>query len=312
MSGVVVETHGLTRMFGTKTAVDKVDLKITKGTVYGLLGPNGSGKTTAMRMLLGLLKPTAGEALVLGTRLPGNAEPLKRHIGYMTQGFTHYRDLTVLENLGFIADIHDFGGRRKRARIKELLDTYDLAAQADKFAGEMSGGQRQRLALAATVLHRPELLFLDEPTAAVDPETRRSFWEQLFDLVEGGTTIIVSTHLMDEAERCHQIAILDQGRKRAEGAPRDLMARVQGRVIEVSGPDLRSVRRHLSTTTGILSVAQVGSRLRVLVAPETNDPQATVAAAVAEFAEVQTQPTRPNLEDVFVLATGERVAERTA
>lgn len=312
MSEFVVETHGLSRTFGRKTAVDKVDLKIRKGTVYGLLGPNGSGKTTAMRMLLGLLKPTAGDALVLGCRIPGNAEALKRHIGYMTQGFTYYRDLTVRENLGFIADIHDLGGLEKRTRIKELLDTYDLAAQAHTFAGDMSGGQRQRLALAATVLHRPELLFLDEPTAAVDPETRRNFWEQLFDLVEAGTTIIVSTHLMDEAERCHQIAILDHGRKRAEGAPSELMARIAGRVIEVSGPDLRSARRHLATTPGILSVAQVGSQLRVLVSAETVDPQVAVADAVSGFSDTQTQPTSPNLEDVFVLATGEKVAESAA
>ena len=308
MSGLVVETRGLSRTFGTKTAVDRVDLQICKGTVYGLLGPNGSGKTTAMRMLIGLLKPSAGEAEVLGTRLPGNAEPLKRRIGYMTQGFTHYRDLTVVENLGFIADIHDFGGREKRVRIEELLDTYDLTAQAHVLAGEMSGGQRQRLALAATVLHRPELLFLDEPTAAVDPESRRNFWERLFDLVETGTTMIVSTHLMDEAERCHQIAILDRGRKRVAGAPRDLITRIAGRVIEVSGPDLRPASRKLADSPDILSVAQIGSRLRVLVRAIGEDPQGVVADLVEGFAGIHTKPARPNLEDVFVLATREGAA----
>lgn len=305
MNALVAETHGLTRTFGAKTAVDAIDLKIPKGTVYGLLGPNGSGKTTAMRMLLGLLKPSAGHAVVLGTRLPGNAEPLRRRIGYMTQGFTYYRDLTVLENLGFVADIHDLGGRDKRRRIAELLETYDLGAQANSFAGEMSGGQRQRLALAATVLHRPELLFLDEPTAAVDPETRRNFWERLFDLVEAGTSIVVSTHLMDEAERCHRIAILERGRKRADGAPHDLMERVAGRVIEVSGPDLRAVSRTLAITPEILSAAQIGSRLRVLVAEGVDDPQGAVDTAITEFSGTHTRPTRPNLEDVFVLATRE-------
>ncbi|WP_112322146.1 ABC transporter ATP-binding protein [Oceanibium sediminis] len=308
MSDIVAETVGLTRTFGTKTAVDNVDLKITKGSVYGLLGPNGSGKTTAMRMLTGLLKPSGGHAVVLGTRLPGNAEPLKRRIGYMTQGFTHYRDLTVLENLRFVADIHDLSAQDKHRRIDELLETYDLREQAHTLAGEMSGGQRQRLALAATILHRPELLFLDEPTSAVDPESRRSFWEQLFDLVEGGTTMIVSTHLMDEAERCHRIAILDRGRKRADGVPRELMERIAGRVIEVSGPDLRPVSRKLTAGPGILSVAQIGARLRVLVSDGTDDPRGAVDALVRGFADTTTQPTRPNLEDVFVLATRDQGA----
>ncbi len=303
MTAPVAETFGLSRSFGHKTAVDSVDLTIPKGTVYGLLGPNGSGKTTAMRMLTGLLRPSGGHAVVLGTRLPGNAEPLKRRIGYMTQGFTHYRDLTVLENLRFVADIHDLPRPRKRQRIDELLETYGLRAQAHMLAGAMSGGQRQRLALAATVLHRPELLFLDEPTSAVDPESRRSFWEQLFDLVETGTTMIVSTHLMDEAERCHRIAILDRGRKRADGTPRELMTRVTGRVFEVSGPNLRPVSRALSGARDILSVSQIGARLRVLVSDTAHDPQATVSAALHAYPDLATQPTRPNLEDVFVLAT---------
>jgi ABC-2 type transport system ATP-binding protein len=175
VTDIVAETFGLTRSFGKKLAFDALDLTIPKGTVYGLLGPNGSGKTTAMRMLTGLMTPTGGHAMVLGTRLPGNAEPLKRRIGYMTQGFTHYRDLTVLENLRFVGEIHGLPKPARRARIDELLDTYDLREQAHALAGSMSGGQRQRLALAATVMHKPELLFLDEPTSAVDPETRRGF-----------------------------------------------------------------------------------------------------------------------------------------
>ena len=305
MSATVVETVGMSRNFGQKTAVDKVDMTIPKGTVYGLLGPNGSGKTTAMRMLTGLLRPSGGHAVVLGTHLPGNAEPLKRRIGYMTQGFTYYRDLTVLENLRFVADIHDVPRAEKRQRIDELLETYDLRAQANMLAGMMSGGQRQRLALAATVLHRPELLFLDEPTSAVDPESRRSFWEQLFDLVETGTTMIVSTHLMDEAERCHRIAILDHGQKRADGTPRDLMERVAGRVFEVSGPHLRPISRTLVKGQDILSVSQIGARLRVLVSEKADNPQHAVDAALREVADVTIQPTRPNLEDVFVLATRE-------
>ncbi len=303
MSATVAETFGLSRTFGAKTAVDKVDLTIQKGTVYGLLGPNGSGKTTAMRMLTGLLRPSGGHAVVLGTRLPGNPEPLKRRIGYMTQGFTHYRDLTVTENLHFVADIHDFSRSEKRQRINELLEIYDLDAQANMLAGAMSGGQRQRLALAATVLHGPELLFLDEPTSAVDPETRRNFWEQLFDLVEAGTTIIVSTHLMDEAERCHRIAILDHGQKRADGTPHDLMEQVAGRVFEVSGTNLRPISRTLANGADILSVSQIGARLRVLVSKTAENPQAAVEVALRGISDTISQPTRPNLEDVFVLAT---------
>jgi ABC-2 type transport system ATP-binding protein len=303
MTAPVVRTVGLTRRFGAITAVDALDLTIPRGVVYGLLGPNGSGKTTAMRLLTGLLTPSAGEAEVLGTRLPGDAEVLKARIGYMTQGFTHYRDLTVLENLRFVAEIHDLPATRKRRRIDELLETYDLHAQASLLAGALSGGQRKRLALAATVIHEPELLFLDEPTAAVDPETRRSFWERLFDLVEAGTTMIVSTHLMDEAERCHRIAILDLGRKCADGTPQELMAQVAGRVVEVAGHDLRRIGRDLATHRDIASVAQIGARLRVLVRETVEDAEMAVRGVLRERPDVSARAVRPNLEDVFVLAT---------
>jgi ABC-2 type transport system ATP-binding protein len=303
MTEVVAETVGMTRRFGAKTAVDALDLTIPRGVVYGLLGPNGSGKTTAMRMLTGLLTPTEGRAEVLGLHLPGNAEALKSRIGYMTQGFAHYRDLTVLENLRFIAEIHDLPATRKRRRIDELLEAYDLGAQARLLAGALSGGQRQRLALAATVIHEPELLFLDEPTSAVDPETRRNFWERLFDLVEAGTTMIVSTHLMDEAERCHRIAILDLGRKCADGTPQELMAQVDGRVVEVAGPDLRRIGHDLAAHPEITSVAQIGARLRVLVSEFVEDAVAAVTAALDDRPETSARAVRPNLEDVFVLAT---------
>jgi ABC-2 type transport system ATP-binding protein len=303
MTEMVAETVGMTRRFGTKTAVDALDLAIPKGVVYGLLGPNGSGKTTAMRMLTGLLTPSEGSAEVLGTHLPGNAEALKARIGYMTQGFTHYRDLTVLENLRFIAEIHDLPKKRKQRRIDELLDTYDLGAQATILAGSLSGGQRQRLALAATVIHEPELLFLDEPTSAVDPETRRNFWERLFDLVEAGTTMIVSTHLMDEAERCHRIAILDLGRKCADGTPQELMDEVGGRVVEVAGDDLRRIGRDLAGLPEVSSVAQIGARLRVLAAKTVSDAEAAVSDALRGHPEASARRVRPNLEDVFVLAT---------
>ncbi|PWJ20262.1 ABC transporter ATP-binding protein [Jannaschia seohaensis] len=303
MTAPVAQTIGITRRFGAKTAVDSLDLTIPGGVVYGLLGPNGSGKTTVMRLLTGLLNPNAGRAEVLGRPLPGNAEALKSQIGYMTQGFTHYRDLTVLGNLRFVAGIHDLPAKRARRRIAELLETYDLTARATDLAGALSSGQRQRLALAATVIHEPQLLFLDEPTAAVDPETRRNFGERLFDLVEAGTTMIVSTHLMDEAERCHRIAILDLDRKCADGTPQDLMAQVEGRVVEVTGDDLRQIGRALKAQTEIASVAQIGARLRVLVSETVEDAEAAVTTALGGRADASARAVRPNLEDVFVLAT---------
>lgn len=305
MTDTVVQARGLTRDFGATRVVDNVDFDVPAGMVYGLLGPNGSGKTTTMRMLTGLLRPTSGTAEVLGVHLPGRAEPLKQKIGYMTQSFSHYRDLTVLENLRFIADVYGLSGRARSVRIDELLDTYGLAEQAHQLAGSMSGGQRQRLALAATVIHKPRLLFLDEPTSAVDPETRRNFWEQLFDLVDAGVSLIVSTHFMDEAERCHRIAILDRGRKRADGTPRALMASVGNRVIEIEGDHLRDIGRDLSGAPGILSVAQIGARLRVLTADTDGDPLDRVTDLLPKGATATARPAAPNLEDVFVIATHE-------
>ncbi|MFV0512327.1 MAG: ABC transporter ATP-binding protein [Jhaorihella sp.] len=302
MSEAVIEAAGLTRRFGDTLAVDTVDLRIDKGMIYGFLGPNGSGKTTLMRMLTGLLRPTEGRATVLGTALPGNAEPLKRRIGYMTQSFSHYRDLSVAENLRFAAEIHGLTRRERRARIDELLEGYDLKAHAAQLAGNLSGGQRQRLALAAAVLHRPQLLFLDEPTSAVDPESRRAFWEQLFDLVDAGASIIVSTHFMDEAERCHRIAILDNGAKCADGPPPQLMQDLAAVAVEVTGGNLRQAKRDLEGQAGILSAAQIGERLRVLVDLSVPDPEAKVMRIIGTTGKTCSL-TRANLEDVFVMAT---------
>lgn len=303
MSETVIETRGLTRDFGDKRAVDGVDITITRGMIYGFLGPNGCGKTTLMRMLTGLLTPSEGSATVLGTDLPGNAEGLKRQIGYMTQTFSHYRDLTVRENLDFAASIYGTPRREKNARIDELLHIYGLEAQTRQLAGSMSGGQRQKLALAASVMHHPKLLFLDEPTSAVDPESRRVFWEALFDLVDDGTSIIVTTHFMDEAERCHRIAILEYGRLRIDGTPPDLMAELPAQVVQVEGTGLREAKRLLDRDDAILSAAQIGARLRVLVRPDVECPQDAVRriAALPDTATVAT--TRANLEDVFVSAT---------
>ncbi|HYQ73363.1 MAG TPA: ABC transporter ATP-binding protein, partial [Gammaproteobacteria bacterium] len=194
-----IQSRGLTRRFGRLVAVDRIDLAIPRNVIYGFLGPNGSGKSTTIRMLCGLLTPSAGEAEVLGLTVPGEAEALKQKIGYMTQRFSLYGDLSIRENLDFVSRIYCLPRAQRASRISELLETYHLTGRAQQYAGTLSGGEKQRLALAAATLHRPELLFLDEPTSAVDPQTRRDFWETLFALVDAGTTILVSTHYMDEA-----------------------------------------------------------------------------------------------------------------
>ncbi|POF32241.1 ABC-2 type transport system ATP-binding protein [Roseibium marinum] len=305
MPEIVVRAEGLVKKFKDFSAVDGLDLTIERGMIYGFLGPNGSGKTTAMRMLTGLLTPTEGKVEVLGLSVPKDAETLKYKIGYMTQTFSLYGDLTVLENLRFMATIYGLSGKKRKQRIGEVMERYELTDLKDRFAGKMSGGQRQRLALAAAVLHEPQLLFLDEPTSAVDPESRRHFWEQLFDLVEGGTSIVVTTHFMDEAERCHRIAIMEAGQKRADGAPKDLMAAMGANVVEIEGPNLRDIRRELLGAEGIVAAAQLGARLRVLVKDDIADPEGFLKAKAATGGASLIERVRPNLEDVFVTATGE-------
>jgi ABC-2 type transport system ATP-binding protein len=297
----------MTKRFGALVAVDAVDLTISKGSVYGFLGPNGSGKSTAIRMLCGLLTPDEGEITVLGLRVPLQAEALRLRIGYMTQRFSLFEDLTVLENLKFLAAVQDLSGGRARSRIEELIEQYDFADRRGQLAGTMSGGQKQRLALAAAMLHKPELLFLDEPTSAVDPESRRGFWEALFDLADTGTTILVSTHYMDEAERCHRLAILDHGALVAEGTPAMLTRALEGRSLQVEAAQPRRAQQAILKVPGVLSVAQVGNALRVLSdghAPSGDSmrQRLTLALAAADTsATVEASPA--SLEDVFVAAT---------
>ncbi len=308
----VIEARGLTRRFGEVTAVDRIDLDVAPGTIYGFLGPNGSGKTTTIRMLTGLLTPSEGTVRVLDHALPAEAEALKRQIGYMTQKFSLYDDLTVVENLRFVARIYGLPYRTGRARIDELLSVYGLGKHARQRAGSMSGGQRQRLALAAAVLHQPRLLFLDEPTSAVDPENRRDFWEQLFDLCDQGTSILVSTHYMDEAERCHRLAILEEGQKRADGTPEGLMASMGARVVEVAAPDLRGLKQQLMALPEVMSAAQLGARLRVLIADRVAAPEQWLASLPMLASAHSIEPVRPSLEDVFVTCTGGRGGQRHA
>jgi len=311
-----IRARGMTKRFGSLVAVDGVDLTIPKGSVYGFLGPNGSGKSTTIRMLCGLLTPDSGQIEVLGLRIPDQAETLRLRIGYMTQRFSLFEDLTVLENLQFLAAVQGLTGSAARARIDQLIGQYDFSDRRAQLAGTMSGGQKQRLALAAAVIHSPELLFLDEPTSAVDPESRREFWETLFDLADAGTTIMVSTHYMDEAERCHGLAILDRGALVAEGTPAALAMALAGRSLLVHSPQPRRAQQSLLAIPGVLSVAQVGNALRVLTeagnagsegvrrrvesALDTADLQATVETSM------------PSLEDVFVAATRRHDAAKAA
>ncbi|MGI9400365.1 MAG: ABC transporter ATP-binding protein [Rhizobiaceae bacterium] len=300
---IAVDAKGITKKFGDFTAVNNLDLSIEEGTIYGFLGPNGCGKTTTMRLLTGLLTPTDGSIEVLGLTLPKHAEELRFRIGYMTQTFSLYRDMTVQENLKFVCDIYGLNRGQRKTRMDDLVDRYNLGEIADRFAGKLSGGQRQRLALAAAVVQKPKLLFLDEPTSAVDPESRRDFWEQLFDLSNAGTSIVVSTHFMDEAERCHKIAILDAGVKRADDSPTVLMDNLGASVLQIDGTNLRQLREDLIKLPEVVSAAQIGTRLRVLISQDVADPEAWFSKLTIKRDASQAEIVRPNLEDVFVIKT---------
>ena len=300
----VIEAHGLSKHFGDLRAVSHLDLRVPRGRIYGFLGPNGSGKSTTIRMLCGLLTPTEGSATVLGTEVPGNAHDLKPKIGYMTQKFSLFGDMTVLENLQFIAEIYSFPTADRYARIEELLAKYDLVAQRRQLAGTMSGGQKQRLALACAVLHRPELLLLDEPTSAVDPQSRRDFWANLFRLAEGGTTIMVSTHYMDEAERCHRLAILDRGVKVADGTPQELQTTTGMHVVEVLAEDPYHAQEALDCAEHIASITQLGIRLRILIPEQLPNPVEFVRSHLdRRGVAADVRLTMASLEDVFVAVT---------
>ena len=301
----IITTTDLTRTFGDLVAVDHLNMQVPKGVIYGFLGPNGCGKSTTIRMLCGLLRPSAGSATVLGIDTLSNPEALKRKIGYMTQKFSLYTDLTIAENLEFIARIYALPKRQREARIAAQLQRFGLRDRTHQLAGTLSGGQRQRLALAAVTLHEPELLFLDEPTSAVDPESRRAFWEYLFEMCDQGTTILVTTHFMDEAERCHALAILDEGVLVADGTPSDLLSRLPAIVVEAQSAAVRDVRARLITLEQVIDAAQIGPRLHVLVDQSVVDPVQYLKGALGTLGPVELQVIKPNLEDVFVMATQE-------
>ena len=308
-----ITAQGLTRRFGALVAVNEVDLKVPTGQIYGFLGPNGSGKSTTIRMLCGLLRPSAGSASVLGMDIKKEAEQLKQQIGYMTQKFSLYEDLSVKENLEFVGAIYGIQRRQRKRRVEQLLEEFNLIPQIGQRAGTLSGGQKQRLALAAATLHKPKILFLDEPTSAVDPQNRRDFWETLFELADQGTTILVSTHYMDEAARCHNLAILDQGVKVADGSPRELGEGISSHVIEVTADDPNQARLSLAQEAEITSITQLGVRLRVLMPNSVSNPSAIVEARLRNSRiDAAVEQVFPDLEDIFVAVTELRRQELIA
>jgi len=298
-----ITARQLTRKFGDKVAVDHIDLDIPSGRIYGFLGPNGSGKSTTLRMLCGMLLPSEGHAEVFGLSVVNDAEAIRRRLGYMPQKFSLWEDLTCDENLSFMAELYGLEGDVE-ARIAEQRITYNLDGLRKQRAGTMSGGQKQRLALAAATLHAPELLLLDEPTSAVDPQSRRDFWERLFQLADGGATILVSTHYMDEAERCHGLAIIAEGRMVAEGTPRALMAGVEAHIYEIEGADGSEAPRLIRELSWVHGVTQLGIRLRVLADPSVKDAEAQLRALLKQHdIDARVELTDASLEDVFVVAT---------
>lgn len=301
MSDAII-VSGLTKQFGKFTAVDSVDMRIPKQTVYGFLGPNGSGKTTAIRMMCGLLQPTNGTIEVLGMKIPEQTNQVRRLVGYMTQKFSLYSDLSVLQNMYFMARIMGVPFRKRTERINHLLQRFNLASFAHRRAAALSGGQKRRLALATAVIHEPQLLLLDEPTSEVDPNTRREFWDELFLMCDSGATILVTTHLMDEAERCHHLAIIDEGRKVADGTPESLKASLHNCLFLVEGDNIQAIRKELKTSPEILASTQIGMSLRVIVGRNITDGHALLESLLAGLG-VHISQVSPTIEDIFVMAT---------
>ncbi|HHX8548311.1 TPA: ABC transporter ATP-binding protein [Vibrio alginolyticus] len=305
MTEYAIQAENVVKKFGDFTAINNITLNVPKGSIYGFLGPNGCGKSTTIRVLTGLLSPSEGNVDVLGLEIPKQSELLRLKIGYMTQKFSLYDDLTVQENLEFIGQIFGMETKALKARIEEQLSTYGLDQLRKQRVGGMSGGQKQRLSLAAATMHKPELLFLDEPTSAVDPENRRDFWEQLFDLSDQGATILVTTHYMDEAERCHRLAIMEAGEIRADGEPEELMAQMGVNIVEVKADNLRELKEKVIQREEVRSAAQLGIRLRILIHQHIEQPIEWLTQTFPELEGCEMNIARPSLEDVFVSVTGE-------
>jgi ABC-2 type transport system ATP-binding protein len=293
---VAVEVEGLTKSFDGKVVVRNLSMRVMRGQIYGFLGPNGSGKTTTLRMVCGLLTPDGGKGRALGYDILTERDKIKRHVGYMTQRFSLYQDLSIQENLEFVARVYGLADPERK--VREAIERLGLVGREKQLAGTLSGGWKQRLALGACILPKPELLLLDEPTAGVDPKARREFWGEIHKLAAEGMTVLVSTHYMDEAERCHEIAYIAYGELLAQGTIDEVIEQSNLTTYTVSGPDLQSLAETLLGVRGIDMVAPFGTSLHV-----AGRDAAALEAAIAQFrdrADVSWVPAKPSLEDVFI------------
>jgi ABC-2 type transport system ATP-binding protein len=292
---LAIDVEGVTKRFGERIVVNHIGLQVRTGEIYGFLGPNGSGKTTFIRMLCGLLRADAGHGTCLGYDFITRSREIKRHVGYMTQQFSFYTDLSVRENLDFVARI--YGMKNRREVVSKSIERLGLAGRDTQLAGQLSGGWKQRLALAACLLHEPQLLLLDEPTAGVDPKARRDFWEQIHQLAAEGLTILITTHYMDEAERCHRIAYLSYGNLLANGTVKEVIAQAKLQTWVVSGPDLPALSQALKKQPAVAQTVPFGNTLHV-----SGEADAPVEKALRETCSPQHEWRQipSGLEDVFI------------
>ena len=294
-----VRVRGLTRRFGDFTAVDDVTFDVEEGEIFGFLGPNGAGKTTTIKMIIGLLPPTSGSAEVVGLDVTARGRELRHRVGYMSQRFSLYQDLTVDENIELFAGLYGVTGNRYAERRSWVLRMADLADRADRLTAELPLGWKQRLALGCAVLHEPPILLLDEPTSGVDPLARRRFWDLIDDLAVGGTTVMVSTHYMEEAEYCHRLALMNRGRLIALDAPETLRYSLELPLFRVRTPDPARAVSALQGTEGVLEAALFGRTVRVLT--EADDESRIRSALESQGLEAErVERSSPSLEDVFV------------
>lgn len=292
----VIAVSGLNKFFGEKHVVKDLSLRVKKGEIFGFLGPNGSGKTTSIRMLCGLLTPDSGQGTCLGSDVLTQSAAIKRQVGYMTQKFSLWDDLTIAENLHFVARM--FGMPKRQQAVTQALEELNLLGRKDQLAGTLSGGWKQRLALASCLLHQPKLLLLDEPTAGVDPKARRDFWEEIHRLSASGITVLVSTHYMDEAERCHRLAYIAYGNLLASGTAEEVIAQQQLQTWELAGKGIQNLTEQLRALPGAEQVASFGSTLHVSSKQDTR-----LKAELEGFASkhgLEITSVAPSLEDTFI------------
>jgi len=308
---VVIHAEGLQKRFGSLTAVQDFSLTVAAGESFALVGPDGAGKTTVIRLLCGIMDPDAGRALVLEYDTVRQAEQIKEHIGYMPQRFGLYDDLTVAENLQFYADVYRVSRVERQQRVPELLHFADLEQFQDRLAANLSGGMRQKLGLICTLIHRPQIIFLDEPTFGVDPVSRREFWQVLYRLLGAGITIFLSTSYMDEAERAHRVGLLHQGSLLLVDTPRGIRSAFRGELLEARNGDLPRVRRLLSQHTLVRQSWLMGDRLMLAVdSRQTALGPLSQALAAAGLSAVTLRPAQPSLEDVFVQVIRSQMEKR--